>query len=267
MAIILDRSEFFALVALLRATDVFGLEAADLLPMDPVALQALYDEGRGRLLARDLIRRATDGAIVLEQGLRTLFETIIDPDQAVLAARHLPGRGRQIFLYYGRGDVYVEQTLPDDHTHRLALLGNVDALVTRLLEIFPVSALPYVPESFTTTASALSAAFQHVEAGRLDAARGVLEAAPTSDATLGGYMAVLFGSAVFNGSLTFVRPIPGGAARSLDLSFVQAPDEAWGITPTDEPGVLRAERMNAAVLRATLGQLVATSRQPVRAAM
>ncbi|MBL8093454.1 MAG: hypothetical protein JNL73_04745, partial [Anaerolineales bacterium] len=59
MSVILDRSEFFTLMALLRATDVFGLEAAALLPAEPAALQALYDEGRERLLARDLIRRTT----------------------------------------------------------------------------------------------------------------------------------------------------------------------------------------------------------------
>ncbi len=267
MSVILDRSEFFTLMALLRATDVFGLEASALLPSEPAALQALFDEGRERLLTRDLIRRTTSGEIALELGLRDLMTTIVDPDQAVLAARHLPGRGRQIFLFYGRGGSFVEQTLADENTHHVTQLSDVEALVEHLLRIFPVSALPFVPESFTTTAVALRAAFQQVEAGQTEAARRLLEAAPTSDAMLGGYMAVLFGSAVFNGNLTFVRPTPGGVAQSLDLSLVQAPDEAWAITPTDDPAMLRAERMNAAVLRATLRRLIASARQPVRATM
>jgi hypothetical protein len=265
MSIILDRSEFFALAAMLRATDVFGLEAAALLPSEPAALQALYDRGRERLAARDLIRRTPAGEIAIEQGLRDVMAMVLDPDQAVLAARYLPGRGRQVFLYYGRGGSFVEQTLPDNHTHQISLLGDAEALVSRLMEIFPVSALPFVPESFTATATALRSAFQQVEAGDVETARNLLAAAPTSDATLGDYMAVLFGSAVFNGNLTFVRSTPGGVAQSLDLSLVQAPDEAWGITPTDDPAVLRAERMNAAVLRATLHRTIDGARQPARA--
>jgi len=258
MSIVLDRAEFFTLAALFKADEIIGLDTAVLLPEGVSARQALYDIGRAQLLARDLLRVEPDGTVAIEQGLRALVTPLVSPETAVLVLRYVPERGRQLFLYYEQAGRYVEQTLPDDSTHRLDLIGDRAALITRLLTIFPINASGFVPETLTVPASPMGRAFRLVEDGRPAEARALLEAATPSEATLASYMVDLLENVQFSGSITLARPRPGTLARSLDIVVVQAPDEAWGFTPTTDTSLLKAERMNRAVLRQTLDHVVTT---------
>lgn len=256
MSILLDRAEFYTLAALLKADEIIGLNGSVLLPAGSSARQALYDIGRAQLLARDLLRVEPDGSVAMEEGLSTLFSPLASPETAVLALRHAPDHGRQVFLYYERAGFYVEQTLPDDSTHRLDLIGDRAALIERLLAILPIDADGFVPEALTVPAAPMGRAFRLVEDGRPAEARALLEAATPAEATLAGYMVDLLENALFSGSITLARPQPGAVARSLDIVVVQAPDEAWAFTPTSDISLLRAERMNRAVLRQTLEHIL-----------
>jgi len=256
MSIVLDRAEFFALAALFKADEIIGLDTAVLLPDDVSARQALYDIGRAQLLARDLLRVEPDGSVAIDEGLSTLFTPLASPETAVLALRHVPEHGRQVFLYYERAGRYVEQTLPDESTHRLESIGDRTALIERLLTIYPINASGFVPEALTVPASPMGRAFRLVEDGQTAEARALLEAATPAEATLAGYMVDLLESAQFSGSITLARPQPGKVARSIDIVVVQAPDEAWGFIPTSDTSLLNAERMNRAVLRQTLEHIL-----------
>ena len=135
MAITFTRAEFFALAALYQADEIIGLDAAVLLPTDPESRAALYAEGRARHLARGMLRADDRGQLEPDRTLDAVMRAIVAPVCVVWVSRHLPSQGRQWFLYYGSNDNFVEQTLPDATSHRLAVIGDVNDLVSRLLTI------------------------------------------------------------------------------------------------------------------------------------
>ncbi|MBL8097319.1 MAG: hypothetical protein JNL73_24280 [Anaerolineales bacterium] len=263
MAIVLDRAEFYTLASLFRAEEIIGLDAEALIPTQAAEQQALYDRGREQLRERELLRINARQEVELEQGLRDLMATVVNPENALLVVRSLPELGRQLFLYYERGHVFVEQTLPDDHSHRLGLVGDHDALVARLLELFPVTAAPFAPDAFTVATNDLLQAYQLAGEGQAERARAVLEAARSSNAALATQMAEVFAHAAFSGNISLLKLVPGRTTRSHDIALAQGPDGAWGITGGAETDTLRVERMNATVLRETLRRALIAMDQPL----
>lgn len=263
MAIVLDRAEFFTLASLFRADEIIGLDAESLVPSQATEQQALYDRGREQLRERELLRFNDRQEVELEQGLRELMATVVFPENALLVVRVVPELGRQLFLYYERGHVFVEQTLPDERSHRLALVGGHDALVARLLELFPVSDAPFAPDAFNVAATELLQAYQLAGEGQAERARAVLEAARSSNASLAAHMADVFAHAAFSGNLSLMKLEPGRATRSHDIALAQSADGAWGITTLAEADTLRVERMNATVLRETLRRALIAMDQPL----
>ncbi len=263
MAIVLDRAEFFTLASLFRADGIFGLDASVMIPEQPAEQQALYDRGREQLRERELLRFNDHHEVELEQGLRELMAIVVDPENALLVVRNLPDLGRQLFFYYERGHVFVEQTLPDEHSHRLGLVGDHEALVARLLELFPVTDAPFPPDAFTVATQALLEAYQLAGDGQAERARAVLEAARSSNASMAAHIAEVFAQASFSGNLSLLKLVPGQTTRSHDIALAQAGDEAWGITATSGDETMRVERMNAMVLAETLRRALAAMDQPL----
>lgn len=252
MAITFTRAEFFALAALYQADEIIGLDAAVLLPTDPESRAALYAEGRARLLARGMLRADDRGQLEPDRTLDAVMRAIVAPVCVVWVSRHLPSQGRQWFLYYGSNDNFVEQTLPDATSHRLAVIGDVNDLVSRLLTILPIDESAFVRESVSVPAQSLAEAYRLAQHGASEQARTVLESSVPADPTVASYMADLFASAQFSAAVTLIRIEPDRPIDTREIAIVQAPDEAWAITQTRAIDVLVAERMNANVLRATL---------------
>lgn len=264
MSIVLDRAEFFTLASLFRADGIFGLDASVMVPKEPAEQQALYDRGREQLRERELLRFNDRNEVELEQGLRDLMATVVDPENTLLVVRQVPGRGRQIFLYYERGHVFIEQTLPDEHSHQLGVVGDHEALVARLLELFPLTDAPFPPDAFTVATQPLLAAYQLAGEGEAERARAALESATTSNASLARHMAEVFAQASFIGNISLMKLVPGRTTRSYDIALALAHDEAWGITAAGDDQTMRVERMNATVLAETLRQGLAALDQPLK---
>lgn len=264
MSIVLDRAEFFTLASLFRADGIFGLDAGVMVPKEAAEQQALYDRGRDQLRERELLRFNERNEVELEQGLRDLMATVVDPENTLLVVRQVPGRGRQIFLYYERGHIFVEQTLPDEHSHQLGVVGGHEALVARLLEIFPLTDAPFPPDAFTAATGPLLEAYQLAGEGQAERARAVMETAATSNAALAAHIADVFAQATFIGNISLMKLVPGRTTRSHDIALAQAHDEAWGITAAGDDQSMRVERMNATVLAETLRQGLAALDQPLK---
>jgi hypothetical protein len=263
MSIVLDRSEFFTLATLLRADQIFGLDAAKIVPDSPQAAQALYDQGRESLRARELIRTNERNEVELEQGLRNLMETVVSPENALLAVRVTPGLGRQLFLYYERGHRFVEQTLPDETTHQLGTLDSHEALIERLLQIFPLTEATTPDDGFTIGTRELLEAYQLAGAGQRAQALALLERAQSSNEALAQQLGRAFTEAEFTGNISLIKIVPGQTTNSHDIALAQNVDGAWGITATRDDNVMRVERINADVLRSTLRQGLLAMDQPV----
>jgi hypothetical protein len=262
MAIILDRSEFFALANLLQAGPILGLDATKLIPESPPEQQALYDKGRDQLLARDLLRRNNRNEIEIEEGLHEITLALIEPQNALMAVRIVPGRGRQLICYYERNGGYVEQTFPSESQHQIGTLDSPDAVTERLLSIFPIDASPTPDQQFACTLQPLLHAFQLASDGRQSEIAQAMDAAQPSDPALARQLAQALAEAEFLGNISLLKLIPERTTQSHDIAFVQSPAGAWGVTATKDPQIMRVERMDGAALRATLLAGLVAMRQP-----
>ena len=254
MSIVLDRSEFFALAAMLKADQIFGLDASRMVPESPEAAQALYDQGRDLLRQRDLIRVNARQEVEIEQGLRELMQTVINPENALLAVRVTPGLGRQLYLYYERGHQFVAQTLPDENSHHLGTLDSHDALVERLLEIFPLTEAASPDEGFTIDTQSLLEAYRLAGADQRAQAVALLQQAEASDPALAAQLGEAFNAAEFTGNISLLKIVPGRTTNTHDIALAQGPTGSWAITATRDDAVMRVERCNAEILRHTLRQ-------------
>ncbi len=247
--IVLDRSEFVALAALMRADNIIGVDASQLLPASPAERQALYLEGEKRLIARDLARQTPDRKIQFEQSLLAMARALTQPRSAVVTIRHRPGLGQQLFLYYEREGAWVEQTLPDERAHRLAEIGATDALLVQLLDLFDFPAAGGDGESFLLDV-----------AGFVNLARAAREgvivdagAAGASDPAAFDSLDEAFVTGAANGTIAMLPIRDGHPLETLEIALARGRDESWMIVADDEtPGKVRAYRSDRDALAAAL---------------
>jgi hypothetical protein len=139
--ILLDRSEFLALMDAAQANGVVGVEMENIAPADVEEHKALVLEGLKRLEDRGLLRMVDD-VNVIDVDLVSMAVLIAHPETAVITSREEPEAGQQLFMHYLAGDVVMEQTRPDEQTFRWALVPNRTELVERILGILPIQEEP-----------------------------------------------------------------------------------------------------------------------------
>lgn len=133
----LARPEFLVLMDAVQAPGIVGLDAVELVPTDADDHKALVAQGIESLKERGALR-VEDGINVLDTTLLGMAMVIANPDLAIVTTRDNPGTGQQVFLHYKAQALVVEQTLPSEQEHRLALVGEAE-LIDRIMEILPVS--------------------------------------------------------------------------------------------------------------------------------
>lgn len=252
MTLILDRAEFYALTVLLRATTIVGLDPAALVAADHESQQSLFVLGRDQLRDRDLIRSNERGSLDLEQGVADLLAAIVRPERVVMAVRRLPAGERDLLMFYGRDDAFVELSIPRIGIFRLARVGSAEGLIARLIELLPITDQPFVPETLTLAGSRAAKAFQLVMEGRATEARALLEETSSEDPTLARYLVDVIANATLAGNITLLQPMIGDGVRSSDITVIHSPDETWSLVSSNGSDRVWAERTNGVVLRGTL---------------
>ena len=225
MEFILSRAEFFALAAMTRADEIIGLSAADLVPASPAARQALYTQGEARLQQRDLLRTNATGEAVLEENLLRMLRVVTTPDSALVVVKTTPGIGAQLFLFYGREGQYVEQTLPDDNTHRLAEVGPASDVRERLGAIFPVPQTGAGSSGFQADTQAIVAAYNLVRSGDPDQARIAIGVNGNADERAHWLDAIA--KLTFSGTIAFIQVIESETNEARELAVFASPSSAW----------------------------------------
>ncbi len=258
MEIVLSRAEFFTLMALARAEGVIGLDPEQLLPAEPAQRQALYNQGEASLAQRGLLRATSLQEVALEETLLRLVTTITQPTFAAVSVKTVPEVGRFLFLHYASEGRWVEQTLPDEVTHRLADIGEDNALLQRLQEIFPLNDDVTLGRSFHADGAALLAAY---EAASTASGSMADEEIKVLDAADQAYVAAFLQAAQqqrFSGSLAFLQVVPGQDNAAFEMAVVSAPQSNW-LLMFEEEGVLKAGELSSAefgqVLQAVLTNL------------
>jgi hypothetical protein len=229
--ITLTRSEFLVLMDAVQAPGVVGLDARELVPRDPDEHKALVASGIDQLKERGVLH-VQDGINVLDTSLLGMAMVIADPELALITTRDTPEVGAQLFLHYRAGDIVVEQTLPSDDEHRLALLGTTE-LLDRILEIFPMKDL--------STASDMRAilgqqAFVEVkglvEAGKASKAARLLVENGVEPAVGEAFLSALT-APEFGGTLALLRCEKGEVVDGRDLAVVQGVESSWLVRAAD----------------------------------
>jgi len=231
MEIMLSRAEFFAIMAMAGAQDVIGLDASRLLPQTPAERQAMYNRGEASLVARKLLRVAGQSA-QLEDSLLRMIRTVAQPERAIVNVKTTPGVGKQLFLHYARGGAWVEQTLPDEQTHRLADVGSREQMRQRLLAIFPVPAKDAKLVAFEASTTAVIAAYDLARRGKADEARATLMPKGQADAARESYIASVV-DLNFSGTMAFMNVVPGQKTQAQEVAVIVGAGGAWMITAID----------------------------------
>ena len=250
---LLDRSEFVALAALMRADDIIGIDPAQLLPATPAERQAMFVSGEESLIARKLARQTAAGQIQFESALLGMARALTQPHSAVIAVRAVPGRGQQLFLYYARGGAWVEQTFPDPRTHRLAEVGSSDALLERLLEMFDFPRSAGEGPDFQMDTAGFVTLVSAVRAGEVPDAASVGATDPEALDSLVG----AFAYGPVNGSIAMLPIREGRALEALEIALARGRAESWIIADDGIAlGKARAHRADREALAGALGAML-----------
>jgi hypothetical protein len=216
-----------------QAPGIVGLDALELVPRDPDEHRTLVASGIEQLQERGVLS-VQDGVNVLDTTLLGMAMVIADPDLALITTRDTPGSGGQLFLHYKAKALVVEQTLPTEKEHRLALVSATE-LVDRVLEIFPVrSEVPASDQHLTIKQDKFLQAKDLAEAGDKPKASEVLEKQGVDSGLASGLLSALV-EPEFGGTLALLRCKKGQVVDGRNLAVVQGDKAAWLVRPT-EPG-------------------------------
>ncbi len=257
MQINFSRAEFFTLAALMRASGIIGLDPSRLLPETAAERQALYAAGEASLLKRKLLR-LSGGEAQLDENVMRLMGAVVGPQTALVTAKTLPNVGQQLFLHYGLAGVYVEQTFPDEQTHRLADVGDGAALRDRLQDIFPLPGAGAGAAGFELDTAAMLAAYNFIRDGSdAEGLEALAQNGPIDDARRAFFASIK--AMQYSGTLGLIQIVPDQENEARELALVSGAGQAW-LMIGGEDGKSRIGATDAAgfarVMDTLLGALV-----------
>ena len=232
MQINFSRAEFFMLAALMRADGIIGLDPSRLLPETAAERQALYAAGEASLSARKLLR-LSGGEAQLEDSVLRMMTTVTRPQTALITVKTLPNVGQQLFAHYGLAGVYVEQTLPNEQTHRLADVGDNTQMRERLQEIFPLSGISANGAGFELDTAAMLAAYNFVRDG--DDTQGLEALAQNGpvDAAKRAFFESIK-AMQYSGTIAMMQIVPDQESEAREFGLVAGAGRAWLMIGAEE---------------------------------
>lgn len=225
MQINFSRAEFFMLAALMRADGIIGLDPSRLLPETAAERQALYSAGEASLSARKLLRLA-GGEAQLEENVMRLMTAVTRPQTALITVKTLPNAGQQLFAHYGRAGVYVEQTLPNAETHRLADVGDNTQMRERLQEIFPLSGISANGAGFELDTAAMLAAYNFIRDGNdAEGLEALAQNGPVDAPQRAFFESVK--AMQYSGTIAMMQIVPDQESEAREFAVVSGAGRAW----------------------------------------
>ena len=232
MQINFSRAEFFMLAALMRADGIIGLDPSSLLPESAAERQALYAAGEASLSARKMLR-LSGGEAQLEENVMRLMTAVTQPQTALITVKTVPNVGQQLFMHYGQAGVYVEQTLPNDQTHRLADVGDNTRMRERLQDIFALPAASAEAVGFELDTAAMLAAYNFVRDG--DDTQGLEALAQNGpvDAAKRAFFESIK-AMQYSGTIAMMQIVPDQESEAREFGLVAGAGRAWLMIGAEE---------------------------------
>jgi hypothetical protein len=233
--IILKRQEFLVLLNAVRAESIIGIPSADLYPADKDKFKADVFGGIELLKGRGYLRLQGD-IHVLSPDLLAMTMAMAYPQLVAITTRATDDSGAQLFLHYRTGSLAVEHTVPEENSHRLAVLPAAASLVDRIQVILsvqesngPLVASVTVPQEAFVEAKTLS------QEGDAKAALKSLKKASLSgeDAQL---LVESLAKPALEGTVAMLQCRGGEVTGSRNAALVQGKQLAWLVTPANAEG-------------------------------
>jgi hypothetical protein len=222
MQINFSRAEFFMLAALMRADGIIGLDPSRLLPETAAERQALYAAGEASLSARKLLR-LSGGEAQLEDSVLRMMTTVTRPQTALITVKTLPNVGHS---FTGLAGVYVEQTLPNEQTHRLADVGDNTQMRERLQDIFALPSAGADVAGFELDTAAMLAAYNFIRDGNdaegLDA---LAQNGPVEAPQRAFFESIK--AMQYSGTVAMMQIVPDQESEAREFALVAGAGRAW----------------------------------------
>lgn len=138
--LVLNHSEFLALLDAVHARHVVGIDPASLFPPDEEQRRALLAQGNAALQRRGAWKN--QGESQLTPTFDSLARTLAYPEVASILVRNVAEIGPQLFLHYLAHSQVVEHSFPQEQVHRLAWLPDIPTMFERERAILALEELP-----------------------------------------------------------------------------------------------------------------------------
>jgi len=255
--IILERAELLMLLDAVQADGVIGLDTNTLRPASQAEHVALIRQGLESLSRRGAVEVVGE-VVTINVDLLSMAMLMAHPEAAIVTSRDNPGLGQQLFLHYLAGEVVLEQTLPSEQQHRLALVPGPQGLVERLLGILPVQETPTAaqfrieisPDDFFDVK-------QQVESNQFETARARLQQLQWHQVAIDHFLAT-FAKPDFGGAIALMRCQRDEVVDGRNVAVVQRGEAAlWVKQVVPGEPLLEVATIHAAHMRELLAAWLA----------
>lgn len=225
---LLDRAELAYLLGIVGdgGGEIVGIPAAQIFPDAPALREQEAKRGEESLLRRHLILLRRDGRPVIDVTLATLVTAMAQPDLAIIAIRHVPPLGPQLFLLYVADQFVVEHTSPVEGSHRLDLIGDRHALVPRLMQILSIPEQHEQPYTGSMDQAAFFEMKRLAESGQQDEASAMLRAAGFAPDEIAALVAAIAHPRV-NSTVAVLRCARSAILDARNIAVVADDRSAW----------------------------------------
>jgi hypothetical protein len=233
LAVILSREELLAVLNVLRAPTIPGLDRELSGELTPEQEAFALVVARRALLARGLAQMQANGELLLHRGLLTAVGTCAYA-QASILAYYWPAGAQAPERLFGhiRGDDVVVHTRPAPVLHRFTVLPSKDALVEHVLAFCQFEADPPVTRfDFAVPRQDFADARQLANAGNASAATGLLVQDGVPDAAAAALVTTWSAAPRVSVLQTLVQQ-GNQAVRAREFTLVQDGQTTWWVAPT-----------------------------------
>lgn len=256
LSIMLSREELLAVLAVLRATTIPGLEREPSGELTPEQEAFALVVARRALLARELAQLRADGEFLLHRALLTAVGVCAYAQDSILAYHWPSGAQAPVNLFgHVRGEDVVAHTRPDPVLHRFTMFASREHLVEQVLtfcefrEAQPAASLDFiVPRQSFADARQLATRSDTSEAIALLVQDGVSN--PAAAALVATWTAAPRVSV-----LQVLTQESNQAVRTRELTLLQDQQTAWLVTPMfdgEAKAPVRVKTISAAEMRLAL---------------
>jgi hypothetical protein len=232
LTVTLSREELLAVLEVLQATFIPGLDEDPLGEMTPQGRELAVTVARRALEARELGQVGEDGQFLVHRAVLTAVGACAYSQSAVIAF-HWPSGSEEATRFFGHlreGDVVIH-TRPTDVLHRFALLPSRDALIGQLLDFCEAGEAGDEPAAeFKVRRDDFGRARDAATAGAPAEAAGILCETGADQAAAESLAATLAASP----RVSVVQTLKGAGGQEIatrEFTLIQNGGHAWWLLP------------------------------------